>query len=550
MAGLAGAIWRHHNSLGLLLAAMFFSASLTPSLMPRDPVLQGLAGGLLAVIGYELGRGLIWLWTFSQLPGLAQERRETARAVADVAAIALVGFCLWKAADWQNVTRQLMGLAPIETSAPATIGAVAIGVFLVGWLLLRLFGWLLIRVDRVAERVLPPRLGKVVAFLLVLWLVWAAADGLLLSAAFRAADASFETADKLIEPDFAAPTAPDKTGSPASLVAWENLGRWGRAFVSTAPTADEIAAFTGKPAREPIRVYVGRVSAETASERADLALRELIRTGAFERKVLLIAEPVGTGWMDPGAHDTLEFLLGGDVATVAVQYSYLTSALSLLAQPEFGIEQAEALFDRVYAHWTQLPKDTRPRLYLHGLSQGAYNSQSALFLLDLLADPIDGALWAGSPFFSPFWSEIRDNRKPGSPAWRPRYGNGSLARAMNQTGGLVLQGANWGPVRLVFLNYGSDPIVVFTFDTGVRPPAWLSGERPPDVTRELRWYPVVTMFQVALDMLIAQKVPRFGHFYVAADYIDGWTAILGSTDLAPAQIATLKAVFAKRRVPY
>ena len=550
MMRLVGAIWRYHNSLGLLLAAMFFSASLTPSLMPRDPLPQGLVGGLLAVIGYELGHAAVWLWRFAQLPQFTPTGREIARVVADLAAAALVSFCLWKAADWQNVTRELMGLAPIETSAPATIGAIATGVFLVGWALLRLLGLLLVRVERFAGRFLPPRPGRLVALLLTGWLVWAAADGALMATAFRAADASFEAADKLIEPDIARPDDPLRTGSPASLIAWENLGRWGRAFVSTGPTANEIADFSGGPAKEPIRVYIGRVSADTARARADLALRELIRTGAFERAALVIAVPVGTGWMDPGAHDTLEFMLGGDVATVAVQYSYLTSALSLLAHPEYGIEQAEALFDAVYEHWTRLPRETRPKLYLHGLSQGAFNSQSALFLLDLLADPIDGALWAGSPFFSPFWAEIRNNRKPGSPAWRPLYGNGSLARSMNQTGGLDLTGARWGPIRLVFLSYGSDPIVGFTFDSSFRPPGWLVGERAPDVTRELRWYPVVTMFQVALDMLISQKVPRFGHSYVAQDYIDGWGAVVDPPGWSAERSAALKALFEERSAPY
>ena len=79
-----------------------------------------------------------------------------------------------------------------------------------------------------------------------------------------------------------------------------------------------------------------------------------------------------------------------------------------------------------------------------------------------------------------------------------------------------------GPTRLVFLNYGSDPIVAFTTAVGVHPPAWLDKPRAPDVPPELRWYPIVTMFQLALDSAISLDVPRHGHNCVAEDYIGAW----------------------------
>ena len=174
---------------------------------------------------------------------------------------------------------------------------------------------------------------------------------------------------------------------------------------------------------------------------------------------------------------------------------------------------------------TQL-KDQRPDLYVHGLSQGAFNSQATLPLFDMLADPIKGAFWAGSPFFSRYWSEVRDNRNPESPAWRPTYGNGSIVRVMDQYGGLEGNYAPWGPIKTVFLNYGSDPIVNFTFDSAIKPPAWLEAPRAPDVTDKLSWFPGVTMLQLALDSIFALNVPRFGHYYIAPDYIDGWAAVV------------------------
>ena len=99
--------------------------------------------------------------------------------------------------------------------------------------------------------------------------------------ALHVADSSFAAFDALIEPDRAQPTSPLKTGSAASLVGWEELGRAGREFIATGPTAAEISAFTQTNALEPIRVYVGLRAADTAEERAQLALEELNRVGGF-----------------------------------------------------------------------------------------------------------------------------------------------------------------------------------------------------------------------------------------------------------------------------
>ena len=107
----------------------------------------------------------------------------------------------------------------------------------------------------------------------------------------------------------------------------------------------------------PIRVYAGLNSAEELEERADLVLEEMIRVGAFDRAVLIVAVPTGTGWMDPAAMDTLEYLHGGDTAIVAMQYSYLTSWISLLVEPGYGSAAGRELFRTVYGHWTALPRD-------------------------------------------------------------------------------------------------------------------------------------------------------------------------------------------------
>ena len=85
------------------------------------------------------------------------------------------------------------------------------------------------------------------------------------------------------------------------------------------------------------------------------------------------------------------------MASVAAQYSYLSSPLTMFVDPYTGRETARALFREIYGYWHTLPRDKRPKLYLHGLSLGAQNSEWSFEFFELMGDPIDGALWAGRP---------------------------------------------------------------------------------------------------------------------------------------------------------
>lgn len=539
--------WPNVSPVGLVLGGTFFGLALTPSLVPRDPSLLALAGGALAALGHEMGGAAQWIWRFFGLPVPPRGWRVPIRLLALGLAAVMVALCLAQATHWQNIVRRVTEVPLVESVYPGEIAGIALGVALLFWVVARVIGVALRRIGSLLSRVMPPRISAILGIFIVGWVVWGFVEGTLVTWVFRAADSSFAAADARLEPDVPRPQDPVRTGSPASLVKWEEMGRRGREFVATAPTREEIAAFTGGPAMDPIRVYVGRLASESPTERAEIALRELIRAGGFERSALVVMVPVGTGWMDPGGHDTLDFMLGGDVATVAVQYSYLTSFLSLIDDANAGVEQERELFKVVYDYWRTLPKDGRPALYVHGLSQGAFNSQATLPILDMMGDPIQGALWAGSPFFSRFWEAVRDGRDPASPAWRPRWGNGSLVRTMDQQGGLDLPGFEpWGPTRLVFLNYGSDPIVNFTFSSAFRRPAWLGDARPPDVAPELTWYPVVTMVQLAIDAATSLRSPRFGHWYVAEDYIDGWAAVVEPEGWSSARADALKRIFETR----
>jgi uncharacterized membrane protein len=536
------------SGLGLLLGALFFAASLTPSLIPRVYVFQGVVGGTAFAAGYGLGCAIRWLWRLLELPEPRGGLRRASLYGASAAACIVVLFSLSQAAGWQNSIRERMGMTLVDSAHPMRIlliaGAVAGALILLGLS----FSVTRRLLERRFNRIAPSRAARVLGVIAAAGLFWFVIDGVVFRMLLRAYDASSAALDALVEPDIPMPAEPWRTGSADSLVAWQELGRTGRAFVTTGASAAEIEAFAGRGAQQPLRVYVGLNAARSADERAALALREMIRVGAFERSVLVVAVPTGTGWMDPAAVDPLEYLHLGDVAVVAVQYSYLQSWVSLIVEPDYGSEAGRALFRAVYGHWTNLPPDERPRLYLHGLSLGSLSSERSLRLHEVLADPIEGALWVGPPFPSQTWRSATLERQPDTPAWLPTFGDGSIVRFANQWTDADRPGAAWGPMRIVYLQYASDPIVFFEASSFYSRPDWMTGPRAPDVSPDLRWYPVVTFLQLLLDMAVSMAVPQgFGHSYAPEHYIDGWLSVTEPDAWDDRDTDRLKALFATER---
>src|SRR5690606_26100705 len=104
---------------------------------------------------------------------------------------------------------------------------------------------------------IPQRVANVLGLTIAVVVFWLLATDVVWRLGFNAIDASFRELDALIEPASPQPADPNKTGSSASLIDWKSIGRAGREFIASGPSAETIRAFTGKPALEPIRVYVG-----------------------------------------------------------------------------------------------------------------------------------------------------------------------------------------------------------------------------------------------------------------------------------------------------
>jgi len=385
--------------------------------------------------------------------------------------------------------------------------------------------WITGRLIRLLARVIPRRVARPLSAVAVITLSILLLNGVLFRGLINAATSAFSVKDHGTEEGTVRPTAPERSGSPASLVTWDELGSQGRTFVGTGPGPAELSAFSGRPAPEPVRIYTGLASAEDVSDRAALAVRDLERAGGFNRSALVVVTTTGTGWVDPASSEALEYELNGDTAMVAMQYSYLPSWLSFLVDQVKARDAGRALFDAVYGAWSKLPQDQRPRLYVFGESLGTFGGEAAFSGLADITNRTDGVLWAGPPNFNELWRGLVADREPGSPEWLPVLDAGRTVRGGDQPTDLGRPAGPWDQPRVTYLQNASDPIVWWSPHLLLSRPDWLEGPRAPDVSPSMTWLPFVTFWQVTADMVFAVDVPDgHGHNY-GDDYVDGWAAV-------------------------
>jgi len=532
------------SGVGMAFAALFFAFSLFPSLLPRAGYVQGVASGITIMIGYGLGAGIQAIWRFLQIPTPRPSRQRWIKAVL----LGLIGLsvvsAIWQYVGWQNEVRSIFDKDPIS---PVTWPVIVVVTILVAGLILivaRSLRKLAVFLSSLLSRKLSPRLSQAISILVLALLIWTLVTGVLVNGFFAAANAMFAPRDSATTAGTVPTTSTLRSGGPQSLVSWESLGRKGRDFVATGPTVEQIDAFSGGDAVEPIRVYVGLDTEPTLQGRADLLLQELQRTGAFDREVLVVATTTGTGFLDPAAVDPLEYMFNGNTAIAGVQYSFLPSWISLLADQQAVKQTSRVVFDTVHDYWSTLPEDDRPDLYLYGLSLGSYGVESILSSINMVNEPISGAFMSGPPFVNQLHNEIEADRDPGSPAWLPRYEGGRTVQFTSSGSQIdeVVESA-WGPARLVYLQHSSDPVVFFNQDLAFDEPAWLlPGQRGPDIPQEMEWVPLVTMWQVALDLPAAGSVPvGHGHMYSPQSNTEAWAAMTQPDGWTEADTARLVA---------
>lgn len=504
------------------MALLFFCFSMTPSLLPRPWYLQGIAGGITAATGYAVGVSVTWLLrAFGFRPLQRPHQRRVIVQVLTVAAITAIPLFGILGAIWQYHVRIATNADRTDSNYYALVLLIA---FTLGRALLsiaRLLRRTARRIGQFGARWIPLPVSKLIAAAIVVALVTTAMADILLPALLAATNASFATVDNGTAPGAHRPVSPQRSGSPASLVRWDDLGLEGRTFVGTGPTAADIAAFTGSPAMTPIRVYAGVRSADSLAAEADLVVRELERTGAFDRAVLVVATATGRGWVNAVAAAAVEYEWGGDSAIASMQYSYLPSPVAFLTDRDTPPEAGRVLFDAVHQAWASRPTDHRPKLLLTGESLGSYGSQGAFDSLADVTSSADGAVWAGTPNFTPLWRGLTARRDARSPEQRPVVDRCREVCFLTEATDLP-SGAH---PDVVFLQHVNDPIVWWSPALLLRRPEWLAEPALPGRPQAMTYIPLVTFWQVTMDNVFSTDMPDgSGHTY-AADYVNAFAAV-------------------------
>lgn len=557
------------SSPSATLETMAWLDSFEPSLMPRTSALQGVVGGLSvlsarAVMGVveragpqllpaevtlagQLGaRAILGLTglAVSRLPEQEGERlwRAGARtsgrllwvgsvggAIHDVGVDARERVPAGRGGPIAFTAVSLAGLSayagrlllertaavepwPVEqrSTLPASLGATAVTTA-VGMALFRSFlftraWWLDYLGHSVPRQVLARSLNAG---------IWA----LGVSTAYNAGVGYVGRANEKVEPGYATPPAtPLASGSADSVSPFADLGQQGRRYVTDVLTPEVITEVMGEPAvAHPIRVFVGYDSEPVyATGRAELALEELERTGAYDRRWLLLVAPTGTGWVDQTMIETAELLTRGDLATAAIQYGRFPSFLSI-QKVALGRSQFRLLLLGVRQRLRGMPPERRPKVLVFGESLGAWSSSDVVMYQGIAGFDhygIDKALWVGLPGLAK-WS------RNGMARGRSELVAPGTVRVIDHPDELDgLSPKERDRLRATILSHDNDPIAQLVPDLLVKAPEWLTGERGRGVPEAMRWRPFTTFWHTAIDAANAMvTVPgefrSYGHDYRA-----------------------------------
>jgi uncharacterized membrane protein len=171
--------------VGALVGTVFFAMSLSPSLLPRPFVVQGVLSGASFAVGYGLGVAGVALWKFLKLPVLEGRARHALTLAGGVLCGLVAVLFLWQASAWQNSIRAMMGMEEDWGLRPAIIGPVAILVFAVLLVLARLFQRLFRSLSRWLAPHVPRRVSYMVSIVVSVAVFWSLIDGVLVSAMLR-----------------------------------------------------------------------------------------------------------------------------------------------------------------------------------------------------------------------------------------------------------------------------------------------------------------------------------------------------------------------------
>ena len=102
----------------------------------------------------------------------------------------------------------------------------------------------------------------------------------------------------------------------------------------------------------------------------------------------------------------------------------------------------------------------------------------------------------------------------------------------------------WGSPRVLFLQHPSDPVVWWSSDLLFRAAGLARGATGFDRSRAMRWYPIVTFWQVGADLTVSagsSESSPFGHGHnYGRSQLDGWVAVAAPEGWTPADTERIR----------
>ena len=524
--------------IGVVGALVMYGVSVSPSLLARSWQWHAVASGVLSAVGYIVGLTIQRFYALV-VPRLGVEITAPKAVSIAFRAVLLLGFFLWFLRWLLQSYRERKRANRLVGMRGETLGEYLLGTVCAFILMMALLGvaWGLQWIGRAIVSVLSQWMYMVFALalslLILVVIVYALTSQVLLKLGINfftrhARKMNNRTAKGIVQPQ-----VPERSGSPQSRSSWRAVGGQGRVFLGRGPSRADIEAVTGCAAMEPIRVYAGMPEeGQSLQSTADLVVEELHRTGAFDRAVILIATSTGSGWVDEWQVQPLEYLTRGNCATASMQYSFVPSSINFLTDLDVSDEAAVILFETIRRAVDEIPEDRRPALFVCGESLGAYASQHVFSgIVDVLSRT-DGALWVGTPAFTPMHAELTAIRHRGSPEVAPVVANGRHVRFVNVPENLWAdvygrELGDWNYPRVVYAQHPSDPVVWWNSELVWHKPDWISEKVDGDVSPHMQYTRGATYIQVLVDMPVAGTAPGgHGHTY-HEELIPLWEAILG-----------------------
>ena len=205
---------RHYTFFGTAVGLVFIWLSMTPSLLPRGPLFQGLVSGVAGALGYGFGVFGVWLVRYMRSKHSSPPApRRAWLALLIVGIIGQVLAIIWFHV-WQDEVRDFMGVRRLTFWDHPLTGVLSIAFLFafveVGQLVGRLVRYLVRQLNRFA----PPRVSAMVVVVLLLALTVALLNGVVARVGMRALNNTFESVNNEEDPDNPAPTTPLRSGGP------------------------------------------------------------------------------------------------------------------------------------------------------------------------------------------------------------------------------------------------------------------------------------------------------------------------------------------------